>query len=228
MSVRAVKEIRVPPKISDPLMRKHTVSIEPLDEDETHAADTAEKQTEDSAPGANTSTMLIVVFALVVICLIAMIVWMVMKQTNDTKDEQEVKSMVQPHPHIRNSMPVYPPQYYPQQYHPTQQMQQQQPPPQRPPQSNDAPVETTQADQQQLQNVATKMNQIHAELQPASRSKKVSKPVKKPGKTATVLAPVNPVAPVVASSSKLSVIEENNEESNDVDSTADESVLEEN
>ena len=224
MSVRTVKEIRVPPKISDPLMRKHTVNIEPLDEDEAHVDDTTEKQTEDSTPGANTSTMLIVVFALVVICLIAMIVWMVMKQTNDNKDEQEVKNMVQPHPHIRNNMPAYPPQYYPPQYHPSHQH-----PPQRPPQPNEAPVETSQADQQQLQNVAAKMNQIHAELQPAARPKKIPKSVKKPGKPAATLAPVAPVASVApASSGKLSVIEETTEESSEVESAADESVLEEN
>jgi hypothetical protein len=115
---REVKELRVPPIILDPTMRKrgHTVSIDPVDETDDGApdfdgAERVEAPDDQSKPGANTNTMLIVVFALVVIALIAMIVWMVMKQSNDRRDEEEVRREIQPHPHPRNSMPQHGMQY---------------------------------------------------------------------------------------------------------------------
>ena len=176
MSVRN----RIPPNIPDPSMRKNkpVVDIEQVDDDTMDDGDKPETNEEGST--TNTNTMLIVVFALVVIALIAMIVWMVMKQGNDTKDEREVRHMVQPNPHIRNGMP--PPMY-------------QMPPVQ---QHHANPAET-----HQLQNVTAKMNQIHAELQP--EVKKVSKPVKKSKK---VKQPEPVLEPIVEASTSEEDAEE--------------------
>lgn len=51
------------------------------------------------------STMLIIVFALIVIALVALIVWMVVKQNKPTTEEElELKARMRPHP--RNMMPA--------------------------------------------------------------------------------------------------------------------------
>ena len=181
MSVRN----RIPPNIPDPSMRKNrpVVDIEQVDDDVMDDGDKPETNEEGSTN--NTNTILIVVFALVVIALIAMIVWMVMKQGNDTKDEREVRQMVQPNPHMRNGMPpptyqVHPSQMHPVQMHPAQH---------HPVQHHANPAET-----HQLQNVAAKMNQINAELQP--ETKKAPKPAKKTKKTKQPEPALEPIVEV--------------------------------
>jgi flagellar basal body-associated protein FliL len=83
------------------------------------------------------STMLIVVFALIVIALVALIVWMVVKQ-NEPKHKPDTELLKQLRPHSRNQMPLLQQQQQPQQQQqqqqPQQQQQQQQQPPQQQPQ----------------------------------------------------------------------------------------------
>lgn len=62
-----------------------------------------EQESYTNEPGTN--TMLIIVFALIVIALVALIVWMVMKQNEPKKEEMEMRQRLQQHP--RNNMPPY-------------------------------------------------------------------------------------------------------------------------
>ena len=65
----------------------------------------AESSNDDDKSGG-TSTVLIIIFALIVIALVALIVWMVLKQNEPSKDELEMKSRLQHHP--RNNLPPHP------------------------------------------------------------------------------------------------------------------------
>lgn len=100
----------VPPTISDqtmsnPMSRK-TRKIEKDPEDESPARDQIlnsvhRTKEEEEAEGAQknsseTSSILIVVFALIAVALIALIVWLVLKQSSDRKDDAETRNLVKP------------------------------------------------------------------------------------------------------------------------------------
>jgi hypothetical protein len=116
------KPVRVAPTLTDPNMKNTRGPAELLLNDEL--GDNADQETDretvfggssktkeeqdaatPAAEPALTSTALFLIFGLVVIALIALIVWMVMKQTNDKKDEEELKRVIQPTAHPRNNMP---------------------------------------------------------------------------------------------------------------------------
>lgn len=84
---------------------------------------TLEEQSANEKQGM--STLLIIVFALIVIALVALIVWMVVKQ-NEPKTEPEVELRERLRPHPRNGMPQMPPQMQQMPPHMQQQMMQQQ------------------------------------------------------------------------------------------------------
>ncbi len=121
------KTIRVAPIVSDPVMRNSKGPAEMLLNDElgvdsdikdTVFGNTAKKTKEETDSGHNgihsndhnsgtsqpeTNTIVLVAFALIVIALVAIIVWMVMRNSGDKKEEEEVRRMILPHP--RNGMP---------------------------------------------------------------------------------------------------------------------------
>ncbi len=113
------KPVRVAPTVTDPHMRNSRGPAEMVlaemgdseepnnDRDAIFGGTQKTKEEQETAPAesSQTSTMLIVVFALIVIALVALIVWMLMKQSNDKKDEDEVRRMIQPQAHPRNNMP---------------------------------------------------------------------------------------------------------------------------
>ena len=112
------KPVRVAPTVTDPSMRNtrgpaemllnsETGGDQPDDHDTVFGGTqkTREEQDTYQPESSQNSTMLIVVFALIVIALVALIVWMLMKQSNDKKDEDEIRRMIQPQPHPRNNMP---------------------------------------------------------------------------------------------------------------------------
>lgn len=116
------KQVLVAPTVTDPSMRNRRGPAEMLlnseagvqleDHDTVFGGVQKTKEEQDVSHSENssqTSTMLIIVFALIVIALVALIVWMLMKQSNDKKDEDEMRKMIQPHthplPHPRNNMP---------------------------------------------------------------------------------------------------------------------------
>lgn len=127
------KSVRVMPTVTDPTMRNargpaemlldsETGGDQPDDHDTVFGGTQKTREEQEVSPqdtSSQNSTMLIVVFALIVIALVALIVWMLMKQSNDKKDEDEMRGMIQPRPHPRNNMP---PNYGPQQ-HPYPQQQ---------------------------------------------------------------------------------------------------------
>ena len=106
MSTKQSKSVRVAPNVTDPTMR----SAKDLDEDAIHESvpdenhktifGNSSKTKEEleaeqgSADNSQTSTILIIVFALIVIALVALIVWMLMKQTNDQRDEDEMRRVM--------------------------------------------------------------------------------------------------------------------------------------
>lgn len=131
------KSVRVMPTVTDPTMRNargpaemlldsETGGDQPDDHDTVFGGTQKTREEQEVSPqdtSSQNSTMLIVVFALIVIALVALIVWMLMKQSNDKKDEDEMRGMIQPRPHPRNNMP---PNYGLQQHmHPQQHPQQQ-------------------------------------------------------------------------------------------------------
>lgn len=116
------KQVLVAPTVTDPSMRNRRGPAEMLlnsetgvqleDHDTVFGGVQKTKEEQDVSHAENssqTSTMLIIVFALIVIALVALIVWMLMKQSNDKKDEDEMRKMIQPYahplPHPRNNMP---------------------------------------------------------------------------------------------------------------------------
>ena len=119
MSTKFNKPVRVAPHVTDPTMRSSKGTAEALlsDElgepqpDENHQsifgspAKTKEEQEAEKgkADNSQTGTILVIVFALIVIALVALIVWMLMKQNNDQKDE-EFKRMMHMGTH-KNNMP---------------------------------------------------------------------------------------------------------------------------
>lgn len=185
------KQVRVMPTVTDPTMRNSRGPAEMLlnseggDQPDDHDAvfggtqKTKEEQEVQAQPeGSQNSTMLIVVFALIVIALVALIVWMLMKQSNDKKDEDEMRKMIQPQAHPRNNMP---PNYAPR--GPPQPNQQPNQPNQ--PQLNQADYEAHQRNMalmhQQQMAMQQQMQQLNAELsdsEPAGKKK-----AKKSGKS---------------------------------------------
>jgi hypothetical protein len=115
------KPIRVAPIVSDPVMRNSKGPAEMLLNDELGVdsdikdavfSSTAKKTKEETDGAGNhdhttsqpeTNTMVLIAFALIVIALVAIIVWMVMRNSGDKKEEEEVRRMIRPHP--RNGMP---------------------------------------------------------------------------------------------------------------------------
>ncbi len=115
-----LRQVRVAPTVTDPTMRNSRGPAEMLLNSETGdtlddekdrevvfggSSKTKEEQDVVSDSTSPNSTMLIIVFALIVIALVALIVWMVMKQSNDKRDEDEVRRVIQPTAHPRNNMP---------------------------------------------------------------------------------------------------------------------------
>lgn len=107
-----VKMIRVAPDVTDPTMRNpkgpaERVLYEETGEelDETVVKKTKEETTKDAKDTTSESLpmMYVIIFALIIVALVALIVWMLMKQGSDKKDETEMKRLIQPHQ--RNSMP---------------------------------------------------------------------------------------------------------------------------
>lgn len=109
------KQILVSPVVSDPSMRNSKGPAEMLLNNELGAdaevqdvvfgsnrKQTKEESEHISAP-TETNTMVIIAFSLVVIALVAIIVWMVMRNSNDKKEEEEIRRQIRPHP--RNNMP---------------------------------------------------------------------------------------------------------------------------
>jgi flagellar basal body-associated protein FliL len=88
----------------------------------SHIFNSKNKTKEECNEPESTNMMLIIVFALVVIALVALIVWMVMKQNEPKKiDEMDMKDKLRPNP--RNMMP--PVEYMQQMQHQQMMMQEQ-------------------------------------------------------------------------------------------------------
>jgi hypothetical protein len=111
------KMMRVAPVVTDPLMQNNRTQAEALLSEMGENADgvdevvfnrkkpTREELEQQYAPSTSTdNTILFIIFALVVIALVAIIVWMIMKQGSDKKEEGEIRRMIQPQ-HPRNGMP---------------------------------------------------------------------------------------------------------------------------
>jgi hypothetical protein len=117
---RVPKTMLVSPTLTDPSMRSEKndavlSSAQILKEmgedyDDIHGTvfnpgykKTKEELTVSKDDTGSTSTLLIIVFALIVIALVALVVWMVMKQNENADDNNELKARL--HPHSRNHMP---------------------------------------------------------------------------------------------------------------------------
>jgi hypothetical protein len=116
------KFIQVKPDVTDPSMRNRRLPkndtealLHEMGEDTPDADDvrntilggknkTKEEQnpTNETTETKGMSTLLIVVFALIVIALVALIVWMVVRQNETKDDENEIRTLLHPHP--RNMM----------------------------------------------------------------------------------------------------------------------------
>ena len=109
--------VSVSPKVLDPSMKNTKNDTEGMlgeyaDEHELkdHIFDKKFKTQEEKSiteTGTGDNTVLIIVFAVIVVALVAMIIWLFMKQSSDVAaQEEEMRRMISPH--IDNRMPPYP------------------------------------------------------------------------------------------------------------------------
>jgi len=121
---RAPRMMQVAPILTDPSMRNEKSGAKPTSEQllremgedsddfhksvfKTQGRKTKEEQEAEEVKKTSdegTSTLLIIVFALIVIALVALVVWMVLKQ-NEAKDADEEELKARLRPHQRNGMP---------------------------------------------------------------------------------------------------------------------------
>lgn len=111
--------MKVSPTITDPMMKApveepteamlkemgaESTEFDDLRKTVLEPKDKKTKEEQISAPETSVNKMLILVFALIVIALIALVVWMVMRQ-NEAEKQEEAMTRARLQPHKRNNMP---------------------------------------------------------------------------------------------------------------------------